>query len=795
MKKIYKYLTLLCLLPFALSAQEESSSTVFREVANRLDSYQRGMPVEKLYVHQDRIQYVAGETVWFKVYHSSSPDYPVNSGVVYVDIINGNEYPVAKTKWRLENGSASGQITLPDTIAGGRYLLRAYTRWMQNFGAELFFTRELQIASLYRDSVTVKNEPSLSSVHLNFLPEGGHLVAGIPSKVAFKAIDNNGNGIDAKGIIVDQNGNEIRPFNTVYSGQGYFYFEPEPEKRYWAVLEDSSVKIPLPEAYPQGIVIDLRLRENHLRIMLRHNLEFANVSRSFYLTIHKDGKSWYNIPVSMDKQISVCDVPHDMLPKGIFTITVYDENLYAYCERLAFVNYPEQLALRLKTEKQKEIGKREKVKVELHLENEPEGMGDANFSVAIVKAGLDNVESRNNFYTDYFLKSELKGKIENPAHYFSNRDSTGIQKMDLLLLTHGWRRYTWEEIINDRKPEMLSPVEPGLTLFGRVLPLTKKGKLDRAEVTAVFNQDSIADILSFHPAEDGKFVITDYHFQDTAEVIISAQDTRRRALNIVLEKDSLPSSYYYAYENYYPEENYDFGVEIRGQIPQTLGPDMDKKTHQLPEVIVTARRRTPRDYRIRHNEIYNFATYKVKPGYSYTIGGGGDGALAILAFIPKAKALGKLGGGVEPAYFLDGMRVPKEVLRGIDPTQIDRVELLLPAQAMVYGFQAKAGAIMFWAKDWTSQISSEPVKTVVHQFIGYNQEKEFYSPDYSLTNNPQIPDYRNTLYWQPDLITNQDGRAEFSFFTSDEPGEYIIHCEGRSDNGVIGIAHCSIRTY
>ena len=797
MKNNFNYLTLLCLLPFVLSAQTENSTTVFHEVANRLESYQHGMPVEKLYVHQDRMRYIAGETVWFKVYQSSSPEYPVNSGVVYVDLVDGNNQFVTETKWRLENGSATGQITLPDSLTGGYYLLRAYTKWMQNTGSECFFTRELQIASSDKDPVPVENRLSSSPVQLTFFPEGGCLVAGIPSKVAFKAIDGEGNGLDVKGIVVDQNGNEIRRFNTAYSGQGYFYFEPEPETRYYAVLQDSYARVPLPEIRPQGLVLKLDHREGRLRISLRHSLEQDKASRSFYLTVHQEGKSWYNTRMNMDEQINVYDIPYGQLPQGIFTITIYDETLHAYCERLAFVNYPEALPLTLKTNRQQEAGRREKVTVELYIANGVSQTKQGDFSVAVVKAALDNTATRNNFYTDYFLKSELKGKIEDPASYFNRQDSTSIQKMDLLLLTHGWRRYTWENSINHQKPAVLYAAEPGLTFSGKVLPLSKNGKLDRAEVTVVFRHDSIGDILSFHPAEDGMFVVTDCHFQDTAEVVLSALDTKRRALNIVLTKDTVLSSGYYTRENKYAEEkNYDFDVEIIGKMPKDPGIGIDKMTYQLPDVKVTAQKRTPKKYyRQLHDEVFNLQTYKVESSFSYSIGGGRDGALGILEFIPKAKTLKRLTGeSEEPTYFLDGMRVPKEVLRGISPTQIDRVELLLPAQAMIYGFQSKSGAIMFWVKDWTSRTSSEPVKTIVHQFVGYNQEKEFYSPNYTLINNPQTPDYRNTLYWEPNLIVTVDGRAEFSFFTSDDPGEYVIHCEGRSCDGMIGIAHCLINT-
>ncbi len=74
MKRVIKYLILLCLLPVFVWAQGERDTAVFHKVADLLDSYQRKMLVEKLYVHQDRMHYMAGETIWFKVYQSTQAD-------------------------------------------------------------------------------------------------------------------------------------------------------------------------------------------------------------------------------------------------------------------------------------------------------------------------------------------------------------------------------------------------------------------------------------------------------------------------------------------------------------------------------------------------------------------------------------------------------------------------------------------------------------------------------------------------------------------------------------------------
>ncbi|MDF9830400.1 TonB-dependent receptor plug domain-containing protein [Parabacteroides sp. PF5-6] len=874
-KKIMFAVVLWMLLPFVGSAQTESD-TLFHTVSKRLHEFQYNAPREKVYVHQDRTQYVAGETMWFKVYQSSSPDFPVESGVVYVELIDGMNQAVAETKWKLENGSAAGHIELPDTLTSGLYQLRAYTGWMQNFDAEGFFTREIRIASPFFDPWGIETDFSVTGnmlsaalrflhkpegtlryklrlngevsrayplkldedgeVHLDIelpedteyegtqffivetpegdrefpvsleapvqftlFPEGGNLVAGLPSKIAFKVTDRQGKGLNADGVIVDNEGKEVRRFHTQYLGHGYFYFEPEEGKQYTARLDNPVVKTPFPPVYPKGMVMDVRRSGDRMRIALKHNLESNHLLLPFYLTIHQEGVVWFNAFVDMSEKMTVLDIPKEKLPEGIFTITIYDENLQAYCERLAFINYPEQLQLSLETDKTA-YGKREKVVVRMDVKDKYGSVEDGDFSVAVVKSELDKTDTRNNFYTDYFLRSELKGRVEAPASYFAKRDTTGLNQLDLLLLTQGWRRYNWDYVVSGKNPDLYYPVEKDLSFSGQVQLRNRDKNLEDISINAILQRDSIEEIVSAHPGYRGAFKFEGYDFCDTMEVVISVVDKKNRTLYLsVVNHEGQPSDYYTYGSGINRSDNDSLIVEMSGTIPITPGESIDKAIHELPEVSVTAKAKS-KDHRRLHNETFNIGTYKAVKNRSY---GGKWGALGILFYTPGVTALDQgdqlslrvFGVGLlapPPLLVLDGNRADDKTLTSIPPNFIERVEVLGPASAMVYG-RSGGGAILFFTRSWDDMVDMIPSKTVIHKFVGYTRPKEFYSVDYSDSSPDHwVQDQRNTLYWQPEVRMNEEGEMEFTFFTSDDKGEYLIHCEGRSDNGEIGVTHCLI---
>ena len=768
--------SILIILSFFVLQVTAQNGSVFERAAQLMYAWHSIAPTEKLYVHQDRTHYVAGETVWFKIYQSFSKEIDQGSGVAYVDLIDGSNSYVAQTKWKLENGRAAGHFRLPDSLPTGSYQLRAYTRWMQNFDAKGFFTREITVSST---SFAGQPAPLTQGNRLTLFPEGGYMVAGLLSRMAFEVTDANGKGMDAKGFITDKEGNMIQPFETEYNGMGSINFVPEKGKTYIATLNGSEVAVPFPEIQPQGVVMTTHVFRDQFRVTLRHNM---NNRKSLNLTIHQDGIPYFNGSLDLNRETVVADIPVSKLPAGIFTVTAYDETCHAWCERLFLVRYPEPLNLIVSID-QDAYRRRDKVTLKIEATDADGNPQSGDFSLSVVKANLDNPLDRNNFYTDYYLQSELRGRIDNPAFYL---EPANYKALDLLLMTHGWRRYAWNDMAMGNQPSLYFSVEKGLSFSGSVTLRNRRQNPKDVQLTAVFLHDSINEVVSTNPGEGGIFRFENYDFTDTSEVILSAKDNRQ-TLDLSVITHPYPQPSYYAYESIATQEENDYLlIEIFGEMPEMTG-DMENTIYDLPEVIVTANRRMPRDSRAMHNSTFAQYIYEVKKDFSY----GGRGAWGILALMSNNLALNiyneladyrAFAGNDDNLFILDGRYVSKGELQTIPVSIIERVEVLEPSTAMLYGGRR----IFFFTRSWDERIR-DIRGTTSYKFAGYNQPKEFYSPDYSLPLEKFNPDFRNTLYWLPSIQLDERGKGEFNFFTSDQISEYLIICEGRGNNGMIGV--------
>lgn len=874
-----------------------ASDTTMQVVAGNLRRLYNLYPIEKIYVHQDRTTYRAGETMWLKVYQDFLSNSEDRSRIVHLQLINGYNQLVLEKQWPLRDGKATGDILLPDTLPTGNYQLRGYTNYMQNFGEEHFFMRELKIEGIgslprikidfsvkqnnvsvqlnvplelrqgkklcYRVNVNgnesriysfeadeegdarfdillpeeVKKEdetefvlllgdqehiypiPFKQAMELALLPEGGYCVEGLVSKVAVKLAGSNGKGLAAKGYILDLVDGDERPFQTSDLGFGSVYFQPEPGHEYVAVVDSLQLRVPMPKPLKQGVVQQIRYRNGQMRIVLSQNL---GMDVPAFLMIHHQGTIYYHAKLNLIKEKTVMDIAYNQLPAGPFTVTLYDEQDRVYSERLAFVKYPECMPIALSGDKS-DYGHREKVTLEVGSDFLPDGMVDSDFSISVVKKGLDPVSERSDYYMDYYLGSELKGRIENPGLYFANRDSLSLSRLDLVLLTHGWRRYSQKEMLLGDLPEMPYAIEQGLGFSGRILEGMRL-KPEEMEINALFKQDSIDQTFTFHPARGGVFRFAGFDFTGTSEMLLSVIDKQKNALDFILMEPEAPRSTYYSPLLELRDSLDQLSVlmsryENGGQVK-----DIDKVVHELPEVTVMKRKKETRSFSL-HNEDFASHSYVVKEnehfsphnmasllsrvpglrvyispdGFGTTIrvngavttagfGGGGDSGAAEGADRSHSPVSGSLSADkLDPVIVLDGVIDYTGYALKMDPNRVKKVEVLIGAAAMVYTRNAFAGVVVIHTKSWKDRIDSTPVKSKNYQFVGYDQVKEFYSPDYSLEKDRSgWVDDRNTLYWNPSVTLNGEGKAELSFYTSDINGEYEVICEGRS-GGKIGI--------
>ncbi len=213
------------------SAQDQLIDNLQQQYQN----YQSGNLQEKLFVHTDKTFYLAGETVWFKVYAlDASFHKPLAiSSVAYIEILNKDLKPVVQSKVAMSNGNGNGSFILPGSLSSGNYIFRAYSSWMKNFPPDFYYEQTLHIVNTLK-LTPVPNSPK-PLPNIQFFPEGGTEVLGFAGKIAFKATDGEGRGVDCQGLIVNNHNDTISRFQSLHNGMGNFQLKPEKNSSYYAV--------------------------------------------------------------------------------------------------------------------------------------------------------------------------------------------------------------------------------------------------------------------------------------------------------------------------------------------------------------------------------------------------------------------------------------------------------------------------------------------------------------------------------------------------------------------------------
>jgi hypothetical protein len=187
-----------------------SQVTDLNAITTKFKQYIEQVPSEVVYVQTDRDEYIAGEEFWFNISlfdrQSSKPS--ARSKIVYVEILNSDNTPVAQKRIGITNGFGPGQFTLPDSLTTGTYTLRAYTNWMKNFMPENCFMKDINIYNylnnkVLKERIRAENQP-LRKVNINYYPEGGKLLSGNLSKIGVRVSDEYDRGLQFKGVVKDE---------------------------------------------------------------------------------------------------------------------------------------------------------------------------------------------------------------------------------------------------------------------------------------------------------------------------------------------------------------------------------------------------------------------------------------------------------------------------------------------------------------------------------------------------------------------------------------------------------------
>ena len=494
---------------------------------------------EKVYLHIDRELYAPGDNIWFKSYLVSGINNKLIPGYknIYVQLISESGKLVTGSLLLSKDGTAHGDFQLPSEIGDGTYTIRAFTKYLENFGEESFFHKKIVIEGSKNSMEITDNKDSKPvNIDISFLPEGGNFVLNAINQIAFKAIDEKGKGIAVKGKIVDETGEEVVSFRTSYKGMGKFIMMPQEGKQYFALVDEyPDFNFQFEPAKPDGICLNYKPDGNYLLFTLTRNLKI-NVPQNYILRAsHKGIELFYS-------QIKMNDFQHaqrlfkGLFPLGISKITILDDQQNTVAERLIFVQNKEDKAIRLEINKE-EFKTREKVKINVTSLLPLTDTIVSNLSVSVVHQDYFSSTGNNQTIESYLLlDSELKGSIESPASFFMDEnDISAEEKLDLAMMVNGWRSYYWNDLEKYRGTDLPGWADYGLSIKGKVLKQWgAKPVEDGKVVIGPFSGSFLFE--ETRTDQNGNFGFDKLYLKDKARIMINAEtNTGNRRNDIFLE--------------------------------------------------------------------------------------------------------------------------------------------------------------------------------------------------------------------------------------------------------------------
>jgi hypothetical protein len=498
---------------------------------------------EKTYLHTDRAVYAQGDTLWFKAYLVNAQDNtPIaSSGNLHVELISPGAKIITSELIRMDKGLGNGDFDLPDSLAAGKYHLRAYTNWMRNFGDNFVFEKEITILntagvaaavavapkgqtkkSATTNTATAAKHTATALPLVRFYPEGGSLVEGLSSFVAVKADDGFGNGIPALGSVVSSSGDTVAHFSCDTLGMGMFALIPVKGQSYHAVVDLAKRKaqvFELPSALSKGLTLQVRQTDSLIRMVVSSSSDPAllAVKPTYTISVKHGGLPVISKNLQPTAQQTVVRLPTAGLPEGINAITLYDENHKPNCERLVYIHHPGSNPITITTDKK---SYQPKEKVTAHISAPP----NTNLSMAVVDSGLSPMPTED-IVSYLMLQSEIRGNIENASRYFDTTNLNRARQLDLLLMTQGWRDFVWRRLA-DTAIRISYAAEDGVPVSGNVRDEVNEKRMPGLNLNLYANGAKGDKIFAAKTDSAGKFNFTGIMMYGKQNVKLSAVNNK-----------------------------------------------------------------------------------------------------------------------------------------------------------------------------------------------------------------------------------------------------------------------------
>lgn len=647
---------------------------------------------------------------------------------------------------------------------------------------------------------------ALTEYDVQFFPEGGDLLADVDKRIAFKALDSHGKGVRVKGKIINAKKATVVEFEDLGLGMGYTTFKPQGGETYKAVVNINGQErtYDLPAVKSEGINVTLNTVTAdavQLEIVTGESNLSKIQNQPYYIFGQMNGHLIYGAQISIKNASSVISVPIKELPNGIIQFTLMTPQGKAISERLIFYGYAEKLNIAVKSNK---AAYKKKEKVVLDLENLTSEKVESNLSISVIdetKVPFDD-HLENTILSNLLITSDLSGYIEKPNYYFDEKVINRTEALDALLMTQGFRRFSYDDLVAEKYPKIEAAFLPeqGINLSGTLRLNTGRtypnGGLLLSIPARAYKKDTYTD-------NNGRFLFENLNFPDSVKVTINARSNDNYR-NIVINMD----------QSFYPtvDENNPYKANDVLNIDKEMSSYLANSKNEfrtsilIDEVTVTAERKVQRtskefsaltglsmaDHRIdgdRFNgcNVLTMCLNTLLTGVTYD-------SNTLKYYLTRSY---NQGSRVPVQFFLNGMPIDENTLNSISPAEVEVIEIFtrddLGTVSRLYQNDGVVSIITKKEKPKGPRMSLAqieamlPKTNVIDLFpLGYIKERKFYTPKYETEQQKATNDYRTTVYWNPTVQLDENGKATLDFYNADGNGKYKVVVEGLDSAGRIG---------
>jgi len=628
---------------------------------------------------------------------------------------------------------------------------------------------------------------------ISFYPEGGNLIAGQDNRIAFKALLPSGKAVAIRGSVFNFRNELLTTFNTLYEGMGVFTLKARAGESYHALCEykNQTFDVNLPDVKTDTYSLSALWEGDSLSVSVRQPKTVT--ANQYYLLVQRQGVPTYLKPWDFTRNKIKWN--KDKFATGVTHLMLLTKDFIPVSERMVFNNLHDETGVEMLTPGTR-FKPGEHVSLDIHLTDSPADTIPASFAISVTDDKDVKTDTTTNILSEILLTSELEGHINNPAWYFS-KSKEAPEAVDLLMLTHGWRRYFVPEALQGKIQHPAIKPEVCQSLSGKLKKPTgkpyKHGKIKMSAIGYDFADVAESD-------DQGRYGFTDFEFPDsTAYFFLSTTNEKTTDIEVCPDETTYPALTIPWSQDQNGAEELSKAVDFTGYVFKA-----DRKYRQengmrlidLPEVAVKARKKEPRRLNnfvggsdIKPDRTVSTDNIKEIPPVSLE---------ELLWRIPGVNSVTIANSGISTDVCAPGVRVgirggigmfvvngvpTNDIESALNVREIAQLDVYMePNVILLYtSKQCISAVIAFTTWPPGSQNSTEESTNFKHILpLGYQKPVEFYSPKYDTPEamNTKNPDLRSTIYWKPNVIVDNTQKASVDFYTADACTSYSIVMEG-----------------